>query len=65
MLRDRSKLTREKRLLPPLPEDYRRGAVSHATLTDDHSLLLLHLERERRAKLDPGRSWLSRLLLRR
>lgn len=63
MFSSRNNPVREKRFLPPLPEDYRRGQHSQATLTDDHTLFLLNQLRERRSRVE-GRSWFSRLFRR-
>ncbi len=50
MFSARSLRVREKRPSPPLAPDYRRGTHSQATLSDDHSLLLVHQFREGKAR---------------
>jgi len=60
MISQRSHLVREKRFRTlPYPER-RRGQLTDATLTDDHTLLLLHQHRERRSRVE-GRWIFSRL----
>lgn len=62
MISQRNHRSREKRFDKTAHKQ--RGQHSEATLTDDHTLLLLHQHRERRAR-SAGRSWIARLFRRR
>jgi hypothetical protein len=64
MFSERSTVVREKKFRPPGAEVSRRGLLSSATLTDDHTLFLLNQQRERRSTIGKG-SWFSRLFGRR
>ncbi len=61
---ERSNDVREKKFLPPGTEVSRRKYHSSATLTDDHTLFLLHQQRERQSKIEK-RSLFARLFGRR